>query len=219
MKECNIGEVTSQIDKKLIIKKPMEYANTIIFDDEDMIFGSKVHNYPLFVCGYAREQKVNRILIDDGFAVNILSLRMIKELGIPNDELVQSRLIIQGFNQGGQRSIGNIRLNLLIVELSSSALFHIIDAKKSYNMLLGRPWIHENRIFPSSLCQCFKYCRDSMVKEVFANDKFFTEDESYFADTKFYLQHDAKKREPTKEGDSKSKAHIQFYVPKKEKDE
>ncbi|KAI3457318.1 hypothetical protein Pfo_013981 [Paulownia fortunei] len=127
---------------------------------------SKPHNRPLFITGYTREQKVNRILIDGGSAVNILPLRTLKELGISMDELANSRLMIQGFNQG--------------------------DAKTSYNMLLGRPWLHENGVIPSTWHQCFKYCRDGVVKRVLGDDKPFTEAESHFADAKYYLE-DAKK--------------------------
>ncbi|KAL0396390.1 UNVERIFIED_CONTAM: hypothetical protein Scaly_0087400 [Sesamum calycinum] len=56
--------------------------STITFTD-DLLLGSKPHNRPLFVAGYVREQKVNRILIDGGSAVNILPLRILKELEIP----------------------------------------------------------------------------------------------------------------------------------------
>ncbi|CAA0836876.1 Unknown protein, partial [Striga hermonthica] len=129
----------------------------VTFTDEDLLLGSKPHNRPLFVTGYTRKRKVNRILIDGGSAVNILSLRTIKELEIPMDELSNSRQMIQGFNQGGQRALGIIRLKLVIGEMTSNALFHVIDAKTLYNMLLGRPWLHEYGVVPSTWHQCFKY--------------------------------------------------------------
>ena len=44
----------------------------LIFTDEDLLLGSKPHNRPLYVSGYAREQKIDCILIDGGSAVNIL---------------------------------------------------------------------------------------------------------------------------------------------------
>ncbi|XP_070022867.1 uncharacterized protein [Nicotiana sylvestris] len=62
------------------------------------------------------------------------------------DELCESRLMIQGFNQGGQRAIGAIKLEINMGDLHSSAWMHVIDAKTSYNILLGRPWIHENKV-------------------------------------------------------------------------
>ncbi|KAK4397560.1 hypothetical protein Sango_1592600 [Sesamum angolense] len=141
-------------------------VSTITFTDEDLLLGSKPHNRHLFVAGYVCEQKVNRILNDGGSAVNILPLRILRELGIPIDELFNSRLMIQSFNQGGQRVVGIIRMQLIMEDMVSSALFHIIDAKTSYNMLL--------------------------VKKVPGDDKPFTEAESHFADAKYYIQ-DTKK--------------------------
>ncbi|KAK4397540.1 hypothetical protein Sango_1590600 [Sesamum angolense] len=75
--------------------------------------------------------------------------------------------MIQGFNQGGQRAAGIIRMQLTMEDMVSRALFHVIDAKTFYNMLLGRPWLHENAIVPSTWHQCFKYCRNGIVKKGF----------------------------------------------------
>ncbi|KAK4380936.1 hypothetical protein Sango_3016400 [Sesamum angolense] len=143
-----------------------DYMSTITFTNEDLLLGSKPQNRPLFVAGYVREQKVNRILIDEGSAVNILHLRILEELGILIDELSNSCLMIQGFNQEGQRVVGIKRMQLTMEDMVSSTLFHVIDAKTSYNMLL--------------------------VKKVLGDNKSFTEVESHFADAKYYIK-DAKK--------------------------
>ena len=129
--------------------------------------------------GYSCEQRVNRILIDDGSAVNILPLNTMKELGVLLDELLQSRLMIQGFNRDGQRALGKVRLELVIDDMESNALFHVIDAKTTYNMLLGRPWIHQNGVVSSIFHQCFKYCRNGEVKTVVADAKSFTVAEAH----------------------------------------
>ncbi|KAL0423266.1 UNVERIFIED_CONTAM: hypothetical protein Sradi_0861400 [Sesamum radiatum] len=158
------------------------------------------HNRRLFVAGYVREQKVNRILIDGGSAVNILPLRILKELGIPIDELSNNRLMIQGFNQGGQRVIDIIRMQLTMEDMVSSALFHVIDAKTSYNMLLCHPWLYENAVVPPTWHQYFKYYRNSIVKTILDGNKHFTEVESHFANAKYYTE-DAKKgkKQPSKQ--------------------
>ncbi|KAL4636874.1 hypothetical protein ACB092_03G039500 [Castanea dentata] len=117
----------------------------LIFTDEDLLLGSKPHNRPLYVSGYTREQKIDRILINGGSSINILPKMTMRRLGLAMEELSHSRLVIQGFNQGGQRAISMIHLELIIGELTSNVLFHVINAKTTYNMLLGRPWIHGNR--------------------------------------------------------------------------
>ena len=74
-------------------------------------------------------------------------------------------------------------------ELSSNTLFHVIDAKTSYNVLLGQPWLHKNGVIPLTLHQCFKFYRGG-VKKVETDTNPFTEVESYFADAKFYTEND-----------------------------
>ncbi|KAK2982876.1 hypothetical protein RJ640_019465, partial [Escallonia rubra] len=68
---------------------------SITFTDEDLQLGSKPHNRPLFVSGYIRERKVNRMLVDGGSAVNIMPKFVMKQIGITMDELSKSRLVIQ----------------------------------------------------------------------------------------------------------------------------
>ncbi|KAF9661842.1 hypothetical protein SADUNF_Sadunf19G0110800 [Salix dunnii] len=198
----NIPVACYQVDEE---KTPIDYAmkknhddsaslshgvctTEISFNDEDLLLGSKLHNRPLFIKGYVDEKKVNRILVDDGSAVNILPLKTMRELGIPMDELFPSHLMIQGFNQGGQNAIGKIRLAMHMEDMESNALFHVIDAKTTYNILLGRPWIHENGIISSTLHQCFKYCRDGRVRKIMADTDPFTIVEAHFADAKFYFK-------------------------------
>ncbi|KAL0445110.1 UNVERIFIED_CONTAM: hypothetical protein Slati_2233700 [Sesamum latifolium] len=194
---CNVVH-GDDIEDELLEKKDSsdtdDCMSTINFTDEDLLLGSKLHNHPLFVAEYVREQKVNRILIDGGSAVNILPLRILKEVGILIDELSNSHLMIQGFNQGGQRAVGIIRLQLTMKDMVSTALFHVIDAKTSYNMLLGHPWLHENAVVPSTWHQCFKYCRNG-VKKVLSDSNPFTKAESHFADATYYIEGAKKEKE------------------------
>ena len=83
----------------------------------------------------------------------------------------------------GQQAISMICFELVIGELSSNMLFHVIDEKISYNV----PWIHENGVILSTLYQCFKFYREG-VKKVEIDTKKFTEVKSYFANAKFYTK-------------------------------
>ncbi|KAB2609177.1 S2-RNase [Pyrus ussuriensis x Pyrus communis] len=139
--------------------------------------------------GYVREYKVNRMLVDGGSAINIMPKSTMTIIGIKVNELSLSRLLIQGFNQGGQKAMGMIRVEMTIGELKSSTIFHVIDARTSYSLLLGRPWIHANGVVPSTLHQCLKFYREG-VKVIQGDTKPFTEAESHFADAKFYMDED-----------------------------
>lgn len=53
--------------------------------------------------------------------------------------------------------------------------FHVIDAITSTNVLLGRPWLHEHKVMPSTWHQCFKYkTPERESNRIFANTKPFT---------------------------------------------
>lgn len=177
-------------------KKPIESTSQevnacgekVTFTNDDLLLGDTPHNRPLYLVGYMRDERVNRILVDGGTSVNILPIHTVKELGIPMNELSESRVMIQGFNQGGQRAIGAIMLGITIEDMQSSAWLHVIDAKTSYNVLLGRPGIHENKVVPSTYHQCLKYYESKVEKTVVADDEPFTEVESHFVDAKFYLK-------------------------------
>ena len=94
-------------------------------------------------------------------------------------------LTIQGYNQLGQKAMGSIALQMEIGDLYSNALFHVIDADTSYNVLLGHPRLHTYDVVPSTLHPCFKYLVDGEVKSVSADmDPFRGEEVNYF-DTKF----------------------------------
>ncbi|KAI5350966.1 hypothetical protein L3X38_003857 [Prunus dulcis] len=58
-------------------------------------------------------------------------------------QLSPSMLTIQGFNQLGQKSMGSVALEMEIRDLYLDALFQVIDADTSYNVLLdGHGSIH-----------------------------------------------------------------------------
>ena len=75
-------------------------------------------------------------------------------------QLSSDKMLLRGFNEKGERALGSITLMLEIGELKIEAKFHIIDSETSFNALLGRPWLHEYRMVPSSLHQCIKYERE-----------------------------------------------------------
>ena len=132
-------------------------------------------------------------------------------------------LVITGFNQSSQQALGTIKLKLTVGDLNTKGVFHVIDALTSYNVLLGRSWLHENGIIHSTLHQCFKYLCKGIQKKVIADENPFTKAESYFADAKFYIgcetmnkiEHDPQTKS-SKKDDSKRRPTFQ-YIPKSQR--
>ncbi|KAG9446452.1 hypothetical protein H6P81_012580 [Aristolochia fimbriata] len=189
--EPKIGLSPSTLKEEQAAEPPQikeAHSISISFKEANMLLGEKSHNRPLFVSGAIKDRWINHILLDSGSAVNILPIWTLKNVGLVANDLQDSSLMIQGFNQEGQRALGTIKLELLIGDMTSHVLFHVIDARTSYNVLLGRPWLHSNRVIPSTLHQCFKYYQDGEEKTVFADECPFTEAEASFADAKYYSE-------------------------------
>jgi hypothetical protein len=80
-----------------------------------------------------------------------------------------------------------IKLAILMEDMKSNTLFQVINAKTTYNMLLGRPWIHENDIIFSTLYEYFKYCKNRQVRKIVINTNPFTIIEAHFALVKLLI--------------------------------
>jgi len=79
---------------------------------------------------------------------------------------------------------------------------YVIDAETSYNLLLGRPWIHANWIVPSTLHQCFKYVEDgATVRTVFAEKQPFKGVDNYFTDALLYQEVSETSKESSPDND------------------
>lgn len=100
------------------------------------------------------------------------------------DDPSNNKLVNHGFNIKDERAVGMIRVNMVVADLSSNTLFHVIDVKTLYKLLLGRPWKYKNGVVASTLHHCQKYYRCS-ERKVNGDFKPFTKNDSFFADVNF----------------------------------
>ena len=49
-------------------------------------------------------------------------------------------------------------------------LFHVVNVPPTYNLLLGRTWIHNANAVPSTLHQCIKWSKGGMITTVLGED-------------------------------------------------
>ena len=134
-----------------------------------------------------REIRLPRVQIDPGSAVHIMPLRALAFLGIPINQLSRSSTTIEAYNAQSQETLGKIKVPLQLGSLKAYVICYVIDAETSYNLLLERPWIHENFVVPFTLHQYFKYVDDDgKVCRVFADERPFKGCEAYCTDARLY---------------------------------
>ena len=85
-----------------------------------------------------------------------------------------------------------ICVKLVMGGLSMSSIFYVIDAKTSYELLVGQPSLHEHGIVTFTLYQCLKYYWGG-ERKINGNVKPFTIAESHFTDIRFFEEDDTPK--------------------------
>ncbi|XP_070057287.1 uncharacterized protein [Nicotiana tomentosiformis] len=109
----------------------------------------------------ASTHQVKRVLIDPGSSANIIRSRFVNQLGL-QDQIVPAAWILNGFNMASE-----IILPINVAGTTQETKFHVIEGDMRYNVLLGRPWIHNMKAVPSTLHQMLKFPTPDRVKIVY----------------------------------------------------
>jgi len=110
------------------------------------------HLKPLHVKGHINGTPVHSMLVDSGAIVNLMPYPLYKKLGGTYEELIKTNMMISGVRGGAPilaRGVANMELTIGSKTLAMA--FFVADVQGSYNLILGRNWIHANKCVPSSL--------------------------------------------------------------------
>ncbi|XP_070034215.1 uncharacterized protein [Nicotiana tomentosiformis] len=132
-------------------------ANRIIFSDDELPMEGTEHNRALYLTVKCEDSTVSRVLVDNGSSANICPLSTLQKLKIGTERIHMNNLCVRGFDGGGKDSVGDIMLELSIGPVEFTMEFQVLDVAVSYNLLLGRPWIHVAKAIPSSLHHMVKF--------------------------------------------------------------
>ncbi|XP_019237034.1 PREDICTED: uncharacterized protein LOC109217261 [Nicotiana attenuata] len=132
-------------------------ANKITFSDDELPLEGTEHNRALYLTVKCEDFVVLRVLVDNGSRANICPLSTLQKLKISTERIHRNNICVRGFDGGGKDSVGDIMLELTIGTVEFTMEFQVLDVAVSYNLLLGRPWIHAAKVAPSSLHQMVKF--------------------------------------------------------------
>ena len=114
------------------------------------------HDRPLYYTGYNGSSDVSRIQVDPGSVLSIMPHRGMQHMRISIHWLSAIQTTIYSFNANSTYPMGKIKLRCQIGDLKSEVMCYVIGTNTSYNLLLGRLWIHRNSIVSSTLHQVMK---------------------------------------------------------------
>ncbi|XP_023758741.1 uncharacterized protein LOC111907173 [Lactuca sativa] len=128
----------------------------IMFDETDMLDVQDPHHNGLLITLYIANHFVRRLLVDGGSSVNIILVDALKIMSILESEIVTRSSVLIDFSGETKHTISKIKLPIYIEGVDFVQCFCVIDKLSSYNVILGRPWIHEMKADPSTYHQCVK---------------------------------------------------------------
>lgn len=104
------------------------------------------------------KHRVKHVLIDGGARLNICTYSLLTQLGFSENVIYPSKKItIKSYDEEERTSKGPISLPIRVGPVERDIIFQVLDIPLSYNILLGRSWIHEMKEGPSTYHQCFKF--------------------------------------------------------------
>ncbi|XP_070002749.1 uncharacterized protein [Nicotiana sylvestris] len=78
----------------------------------------------------------------DGSSVNIILLRVLREMQA-EDRIVPKAHTLSGFDNSSVVTKGEVTLTTFSEGVVKDTKFQVVNMEMAYNMILGRPWIHE----------------------------------------------------------------------------
>ncbi|XP_056850812.1 uncharacterized protein LOC130500119 [Raphanus sativus] len=98
-----------------------------------------------------------RILVDNGSSSNIIFYSAFADLGLEPAALTRKATPLVGFSGEVKQTLGEVLLPVYAEGVNEATKFLVVDCPSSYNVILGRPWIHDMGAVPSTLHQLVKF--------------------------------------------------------------
>ncbi|KAJ9553735.1 hypothetical protein OSB04_017780 [Centaurea solstitialis] len=158
------GEAKSKTEKELD-------AMAITFDQDDTQGVHHKHHDALVIQLTIGNCSTKRILIDGGSSANVIFADTLKVMGIERSEIVRRSTTLIGFNGDPMNTLGEIILPVYAKGINKQTKFNVVDCQSAYNVILGRPWIHEMKAIPSTYHQKIKFPSPWGIQEIASENK------------------------------------------------
>ncbi|RVW66340.1 hypothetical protein CK203_065238 [Vitis vinifera] len=140
-------------------------ATCIVFSDDDLPPEGSGHTRPLYISVGCSGRRVPSVLLDNGSALNVCPLATAIALGYaPSDLPIHSDR--RAYDSTRREVMGTLEIELLIGPTTFITVFQVLRIPTSFNLLLGRPWIHRAGAIPSSLHQKVKFIHEGQTLEL-----------------------------------------------------
>ncbi|PON72960.1 hypothetical protein PanWU01x14_061100 [Parasponia andersonii] len=100
------------------------------------------HDDPLVIKLQIDSVMVGRVLVDGGSSVDVLFLSTFENMGLDQSALRPTCQPLFAFNSSKDSPLGIITLKVCATERCLDVDFIVVDCQSSFNVIIGRRWIH-----------------------------------------------------------------------------
>ncbi|XP_070042644.1 uncharacterized protein [Nicotiana tomentosiformis] len=136
----------------------------ITFMEEDADDLLLPHNDALVISLNVLDFKIKRFLLDPRSLANIIQWRVLEQAKLTRSIILATKLL-SGFNLASVTTRGEILLPTK-AGVMKTTLFEVVDGDTGYNIIMGRPWLHEMRVVPSTNHQLLKFPIPKGIKQI-----------------------------------------------------
>ena len=141
----------------------MDSAICIVFSDDDLPHEGSDHVRPSFIDVACSGHRLPSVLLDNRSTLNIYPLVTAIALGFSPSDFGPSTQTIRAYD-GTQRTVmGTLTTHVMLGPVRFSVFFQVLRIQSSFNLLLGRPSIHEAGAIPYSLHQKVKFIKEGRI--------------------------------------------------------
>ena len=90
------------------------------------------------------------VLINDRSSLNVHPLKIASCLGLSIKDFMPTDQQVRAYDNSRREVLGIVTLELTIGPMIKKVEFQVLNIASCFNMLLGRPWIHDTEVVPLS---------------------------------------------------------------------
>ena len=139
---------------------------TLEFPDDRDSSLTNPHHDALVVSLQVANFMIRRVLIDTGSSANIIFTTTLADMHVASDAIIRRSTVLIGFSGEQKYTQGEVALPVYAGGLNKMTTFLVLDCQSAYNMIMGRPWIHDMRAVSSTFHQVVKFPTKWGVKEI-----------------------------------------------------
>ena len=171
------------------ISERADDTDPLVFDGRDREHINEPQQDALVISLPVGNCLIKRIMVDNGSAANIMTKHTLQEMGLAESDMIKKSTILVGFSGETKKTVGEITLPTYAQGVNILTKFLIIECDSTYNIIMGRPWIHDLQVVPSTFYQVLKFPTPWGVQKIRGDQA--TARECYKTCMKPTVQHEA----------------------------